>query len=75
MNVQINFGALAPTIREQLKAQGFKVPAHRTRTWQQYAQSVGYLYVQGVLSEGETKAARNRIFRDIKATLPESVAK
>lgn len=66
LTLSINFGGLAPTVREQLKSQGLTAPAFQTRSWQKMSQAVGLLYVQGVLAEREAKAARRRIFKDIE---------
>jgi hypothetical protein len=67
-NIRISFGALSPTIEEQLRDQGFKLdmdPKLRTHL-QRDSDQVSRLRVRRILTEAESDKARKRIFQIIK---------
>lgn len=63
----VSFGALSATIDEQLRSQGSKLdmdPLQRAHL-QRDADEVSRLRVRGVLTEGESDRARQRIWKVI----------
>ena len=67
-NLRISFGALSPTIDEQLRDQGFKLdmdPLERAHL-QRDADEVARLRVRSILTEAESDKARKRIFKIIQ---------
>jgi hypothetical protein len=65
--VHVSFGALAPTIDEQLREQDFKLdmdPTQRARL-QSHVDSVTDLRIHSILTEGESDKARKRIMKII----------
>lgn len=65
---QIEFGALAPPIEDQLRDQGLKLdmePMARALL-QRDTHEVTRLFVRGILTEAEAHKAKNRILQIIK---------
>jgi hypothetical protein len=64
--MMITFGATAPTIKEQLLAQGLPLPkVHELIGLQKQADAVVVLRVHGTLPEAQADAACRRILRQI----------
>jgi hypothetical protein len=64
---QLQFGALAPPIEEQLRDQGLRLdltPLSR-QFLQQDADDVSRLYVRGLLTKAESDRVRNRLVKKI----------
>jgi hypothetical protein len=64
----VSFGALSPTIEEQLREQGLKLdmdPA-LNELIQRHADQITVLEIHGILTEDETARARKRLLRIIK---------
>ena len=67
-SIRISFGAISPSIDEQLRDQGFKLdidPLQRAYL-QRDADEVTRLRVRCVLTKAESDKARKRIFQIIK---------
>jgi hypothetical protein len=60
----IEFGALAPSLFEQIRLAGYTAPAG-TKWLQEYADAITFLAVRRLLSEAETKRARKRVMKMI----------
>jgi hypothetical protein len=58
--LSIELGALAPTIEEQLAAQGFRVITHPER-FQRWSDAITRLSIAGLLTETETRRSRRRL--------------
>lgn len=65
MKVKITFGALAPTIADQIKQQGAEAAGQLLNQWQRDAKSITRLALRCLLSEAEVTRARRRLMRDI----------
>ena len=65
MKLAITFGALAPTIADQLRQQGAEAAGQLVNQWQRDAKSITRLAVRCLLSEAEVTRARRRLLRDI----------
>lgn len=65
----INFGALCPSIENQLKDQGLKTEPKSKPIIQPCADSIVLLSIHGILSDGERDKARKRMMNLIKRTL------
>lgn len=68
--LSIEFGALAPSLFEQIRLAGYKVPAG-TKWFQQYADAITFLAVRRLLSEVETAKARRRVMKLIAKAVVE----
>lgn len=63
----LTFGATAPCISEQLKRQGLKPSGrHTDETVDRCADMITDLYMRGILTEAETRRARDRLASQIK---------
>lgn len=65
MHVALHFGALVPSIREQLKANGQRLRPDVARSFQRGADAIIYLSVHGYLTDGEKRRARLRLVNAI----------
>lgn len=68
--IELNFGALCPSIAEQLAKQNlyFKTKKDESRC-QHYADSLTSLFIRGLLTASEVHKARKRLFVLIKGVL------
>lgn len=79
--VSINFGALMPPIRTQLKEQGikhdllFKKCREDILQFQKDADALVRLNLRGLLSDSSVRIARRRLIKKIVATLEEKARK
>jgi hypothetical protein len=62
---KIHFGVFAKSIRDQLREYGYNGKA--CPGLQAKADAITRLYVTSILTEGETKKARKRLYQEIKA--------
>lgn len=65
MKLEITFGAMAPTIADQLKRQGAEAAGQLLNQWQRDSKAITRLAVRCLLSEAEVHKARRRLLRDI----------
>jgi hypothetical protein len=63
--LMINLGAVADPLRLQLRRYGVKGPA--ITGLQAKANAINRLYLHSILTEGEAKKAKKRLFQEIKA--------
>lgn len=63
--MQIAFGALAPTLVDQLA--GSKVPVEKLEAFDRDADAVTRLVVRGLLTQSQANAARKKILKEIVA--------
>lgn len=67
--LEIYFGALAPKVSEQIKAQGFSAEPDILEHWDKDAYAITRLHVRGCLSDAEVHKARRRLMRSITKKL------
>jgi len=67
MKLAINFGALPPPIKEQLRQQGLKAKAKDIWHWQRDADAITRCVIRGLISDSTAHAARRRVIRKIVA--------
>jgi hypothetical protein len=60
----MNFGAMAPSIAEQLAEQQL-ICTTDTEHWQRDADAITRLAVRGILPEAQARAARQRVLREL----------
>lgn len=60
------FGALAPPIRDQLAEQGFALPRIKLAAIEQHAKGITWLSIAGLLTEAETRRARQRLIKRVR---------
>lgn len=61
----LNFGALAGTIKEQLKEQGLKINKYDIN-FEKIRDSINMLYLHGYISESEKEKKFQKLFNAIK---------
>lgn len=61
----LNFGALAGTIKEQLKEQGLKINKYAIN-FEKIRDSINMLYLHGYISESEKEKKFQKLFNAIK---------
>ena len=69
--LKIDLSVLAPHLREQLRAQGIKVPAATAIDWQRKREAIALLRVAGLLAPMEACRVEGRLVREIERALPE----
>lgn len=62
--IGLRMGAIAPPIEQQLKEQGFTLK--NPQIYQDQADRISHLNVGGILTDGEARKARQRLFNKIK---------
>jgi hypothetical protein len=62
-DIALSFGALAPPLEEQLKAQGLSL--HNAQRWQGYVRSWNQLRIGGFLTDNESRLVANRLTKAI----------
>lgn len=67
MNIGFNFGALADSLQEQAKAQGFFLK--REGFFQEAKHSINLLRINGFLSDSECDKAIKRLMKEITKNL------
>ena len=67
MNLAINFGALSPPIKEQLRQQELKAKTRDIWHWQCDADAITRCVIRGLISDSTAHAARKRILKKILA--------
>jgi len=60
---QIQFGAISPAIKTQIKSQGLTAPNNEIARWQRLADAITLLKIQGIITGPQTIAARHRLIR------------
>jgi bisphosphoglycerate-independent phosphoglycerate mutase (AlkP superfamily) len=65
----IRFGALSPSIAEQIADQGFFLNKAQAKRFQAFADATVRLHVNGFLTDGEVHKARRRIMRDLRTAI------
>jgi hypothetical protein len=63
--LNIHLGALCDSIPKQLKSQGFKFNADAALLFQKQSDALIDLKFAGILTEGEVKKGRDRLFKQI----------
>lgn len=70
MTLRLRFGALSPPLKAQLIGQA-KLRPDELRICQEAADAISDLHVTGMLTTGEAKRARQRLFKRIcKSAIP-----
>lgn len=65
LSVYLYFGAMAPSLSEQLKDAGFTLPPERLAAFQQSVDSATHLYLHGHATRSEVRAMRERILKAV----------
>lgn len=60
---QIQFGAISPAIKTQIKSQGLTAQVSDIAQWQRLADAITLLKIQGMITGPQTIAARRRLIR------------
>ncbi len=64
--LRISFGALSDSLRKQIKDQGYPPPTmDELAVMQADAEEIARLNVRGLLSDAETRRARNRLMKTL----------
>jgi hypothetical protein len=63
MKLEITFGAMAPKLRDQIAAAGFKAYYKDVAEWQADADAITRLTVRGLLSDSQIAMCRKRLTR------------
>lgn len=64
--IGIHFGALSPSVWEQLSEQGFTADEKDLKHWDQDAQAITRLHLRGMLTDSQKQAAQKKLFNRIK---------
>jgi len=75
MQIGIAFGALADSLKEQLREQGYVMPQPEMRSMQQRMHEAINLRVLGFLTPSEADKVERRIFKAIQSHARPSVAR
>lgn len=65
----LHFGALAPSIAKQLKAQKLQFDPQAIKSMQAYADAISLLRVHSILTEPEGNKARDRVYTKVQKHL------
>jgi hypothetical protein len=65
--IGIRMGAISTPLKQQLQEQGFSLPDKSLQVFQDQADRISYLNIGGILTDDETRKARERLFKKIKA--------
>jgi hypothetical protein len=65
--LELVFGALAPTLAEQLTEQGLKFDHDKIGRLDRNARGITYCVIDGVMTDSEAKRCRQRIIRRVAA--------
>jgi hypothetical protein len=65
MNLTINFGSLAPRIKDQLEAAKVRAHYKDVATWQADADAITRLFVRNLLTQSEVARCRRKLMKDI----------
>jgi hypothetical protein len=68
---EVVLGALEPDLGDQIKAAGLPVSDDYAADMTRIADSITFLHLRGILSDGETATARQRVVRKLKKHLAE----
>lgn len=60
---QIQFGAISPAIKTQIKSQGLTAPNIDIAQWQRLADAITLLKIQGMITGPQAISARQRLIR------------
>ena len=67
--IEMRFGALSPSISEQLKAQNVEFDPEACALWEKASDAISLLAVHGFLTNRERHAANKRLFTRIRKAL------
>lgn len=67
--IGIRFGAMAPSIKEQIKEQGFKIDPTDCAHLQKDAEAITRLRIRGLLTDSACKSAHDKLFKKITSSL------
>lgn len=67
--LEVNFGALAPALLDQVREQGFDLPEFSADGLQACATAIVRLHLREILSDSEVKRARSRLMKQISAAV------
>ena len=65
MTLEISFGALSPSIGEQLRSQGLTATKDDVTHWESDRKALTRLRVRGLLPDATAKQAERRLFKRI----------
>lgn len=65
--LELDFGALVPSIADQLAAKGMKAARNDLKHWQADANAITRLSIRGLISDSAARAARQKLTRKIAA--------
>jgi len=73
MSVSLEFGALAPPLREQLKDAGLVIRYKRNLAhYQRDADAITRIVIRGLISDSQARTARKRLMRRIAAGITDA---
>lgn len=67
MKLNIVLGAMAPSLKEQLKPFKFKAPV--VRRWDKIADATSLMYIHGYISPSVVDQARKRLIKEIQKAI------
>jgi hypothetical protein len=67
--LKLRFGAMSPTIKQQLKEQGYKMDATDCVHFQKDAEAITRLRIRGMLNDSQCKSAHDKLFKNITKSL------
>lgn len=68
-SIGIHFGALAPSVSEQLAAQGLTANQKDLKQWDLDADAITRLYLRDLLTDSQKQAAQKKLFNRIKKSV------
>lgn len=70
--LELRIGAVAPSLKQQLTAQGFKFDAHALSFIEDDKNAISRLYIRGYLTDTQAEKMKNKIYNKVKATIKPS---
>lgn len=67
--LNLRFGAMSPTIKQQLNEQGYKIDNTDCVHFQKDAEAITRLRIRGMLNDSQCKSATDKLFKKISQSL------
>ena len=74
MTIEIGMGALRPPLAEQLSAQRLPYDESECEVWEGHRLAISRLAIHGLLSDAQSRAANERLFKKIQKSVSERLA-
>lgn len=67
--MELTFGAMGPTISQQLKKQKLAFDPSKVKTFEKFQHSITLLKIHSLINESAAKSARNKLFKMVTANV------